>query len=181
MAVITINDLTRNGAVQVLAVQTEATSTEALSAWRHFSAGGSTLGTTGSTDEGFATFDIDERIAFIVSWANSSDNSTFGPTLTVSAGSDRRAYKAGQGTFSFFPAGSATGSTAAWSGKRWLVGPFESARFARETTAGSTAARGTAEGRNHIQFTLTNTSGEQGNAGRVNIAAFKLPVVGYAT
>jgi len=157
-------------------------STETIAMTRFRAIGGTTLGTTGTTDEGFATFDVDDKVAFIVSWVCSSAvNDETGLTLTVRAGSDRRAWQNDLGAFSFYPAGASSGSSGGWRGKRHIVGPFESARFARETTAGSTAARGVREGGNHIQFTLSANTSESGHQGRVNILAFRMPDVQYDT
>jgi len=180
MAVFTVNQLSRNGRV---AVQNIAlASTNVIAPTRFRAIGGTTLGTTGSTDVGFATFDVDDKTAFIVSWACSSAVSTGKQLLlTVAAGSDGRAWQNELGSYSFYPAGSATGSSGTYRGKRYIIGPFESARFARETTAGSTAARGTKAGNNHIQFTLSAASSESGNQARVNVLAFKMPGVSYST
>ena len=184
MAVLDVRQMVRNGRLQVQTVSALTTAANGLTRFRNI--GGTTLTSTDSTTpanvNAYATFDLDDKVGFIVSWCGSSDINTTGHLLlTVSAGTNRRAWQNDLGSFSFYPSGSVTGSTDGWVGKRYILGPFESARFARETTAGSTVAVGTREGNNHIRFSVSASSSELGHAGRVNILAFRMPAVNYAT
>lgn len=177
-------DLTRNGALSIFNVtssgapylgvaellSTRVSSIRALS-------GGSTLINTADTVQ--FPFSVDEKIGFIVSWAATAEAATTGSlNLKVKAGDG---YRAVLGNYNLIVDTGATGSgSTAGRLKRWILGPFESARFAEEATS---TAGGCSTGDQAITFELTTDyiAGSTRARGTVNILPFTMPVVEFAT
>jgi hypothetical protein len=153
---------------------------------RNIVAGGSTdyLALSHSTAPGCSTsteavgwipVDVDDAVFLFVGWSATATSTS--ATLTVAAGDEERAYKRGQGayTFNLYDTGGESGQS-----KTAVIGPFESARFAKKST-GLTSTQGSiAAGLSYIQVTLStdgsNTTDQQNIAA---VVAFKIPTVTY--
>ncbi len=172
----TNRSLTKNSASLIHATGLMSTQAVSFAPWREM--GGTTISTTGGSTSARAAFrlDNDDKIGFLVSW-NCTAATTGNRRITVSAGSEGRAWNRDQGSYSFFPSGSATGTSGARYGKRWLLGPFESARFAVQSTSTDW------NGRNEIRMTIVSACSSAGDlhCNKAHVLAFKMPVVNYST
>jgi hypothetical protein len=192
MSVATIRNLERNGALQIYA----STSTELfeqssyLDAW--YAGVGSTVTelaavnssnldvTVTDATTGFVKIPIpeDDNIAFVVSWAASSTQQY--AHLHVSPGQERMGWQQGQGGFTV--ALEASGGSG--QGKRYLVGPFESARFARVSrSTDNGVGAGSSDigiGKKFVRFFLSVTTSEDGVHGQFSVAPFRMPRVTYS-
>ena len=171
MAIESPDNLVRNSSVSLITSDSSAI-TDNCALWRN--TGGTTLLSTGddSTGTGLVTvqYDKDDQIAFLVSFA-ASNATTVPPVLTVTQGSERRGWQRDIGSFTL-----TLNTTGARRGSRFIVGPFETARFAIKSTSTVHAP----EGRNYVKFTAsTGSGGAQSN--KVNILAFRMPDVQYDT
>lgn len=154
---------------------------------RRVVAGGSTdyLALSHSTDAGCSSsteavgwipVDVDDAVFLFVGWSATATSTS--ATLTVSAGDSPRAYMQGQGAYTFTLYDTGGGESPS---KTAVIGPFESARFAKKST-GLTSTQGSiAAGLSYIEVTLstdgTATTDQQNIAA---VVAFKIPTVSYA-
>ena len=198
MAIATRTRLTRNSGTRIAYATTVAPVTIAATsgfATTFRGLGGTTLCSTdwstgASTGNALVTveYPVDDKIAFLVSWActealNAAQAATC--VLNVSAGTLRRGYRRDLGDFNIRlaqnVAGLSTATTGAM-GNRFIVGPFETAQFARESESTVHAP----VGRNYVRFryagiAATSSGPNQPQAGKCNIVAFEMPVVRYDT
>ncbi len=162
-----------NNTVSLLDIFTvDPASSDATETYR-LSNAGTTIHVSTDPDENTVNFlhDVDGKIGFLVRWGCTANESTSDyPTVTVVAGSEGRAWNRDQGAVSFM-----IESTAAFIGKTYLVGPFESARFAIQSTSTDWPNR------NEVRFTISADTCADIFAQRVNILPFKMPVVSYST
>ena len=167
MAIETVDRMVRNSGTLI----TTFTPTTALTRpqFRAFAGAGSTLiASQPATGAGALTvqYDADDKIGFIVTWL--CTRATIA-TLRVAQGALRRAWQRDIGNYNLsITAGGATG-------RKYVLGPFETARFALRSASAVQAP----VGRNYVRFTVATTSTLQ--EGRFNIQAFRMPDVRYAT
>ena len=155
----------------------EAAAANFLADWAKLIGSGSTLSTVTSTNDVVVPLDQDGNMVFMVSWACCS--STNAPNLNVEVG-DR--WRGALADFDLtLPVGT-TGTTGSITGRRWLIGPFESARFGKQATS---TDFGVKIGAHYVRFSLTTenstyTTGTE-RTGKVNIFPFRMPRVDYDT
>ena len=135
--------------------------------------------TVTSTNDVTVALDRDD-LAFIASWYSSalSSGTTECPNLRVKAG-DR--WRNDIGAFDLQIAPDSSG-TAGAQVRKWLIGPFESARFAEQAT--STSIAETKIGAHYITFSLTTAYSTHSTVvrhGKINIVPFRMPRVDYDT
>jgi hypothetical protein len=170
MAIETADRLVRNSSV-LLGVFTPTTAPTRPALRALMGVGTTLLSTAASTGNGSVTvqYDVDDKIAFRVAWLATAA-STGVCRLTVTQGTARRAWQRDIGSFTLtMPAAGSTGRV-------YMVGPFETARFAVRSTSTVQAP----VGRNYVRFTGT-TGSTSPQARRWNIQAFRMPDVRYAT
>lgn len=141
--------------------------------------GGTTLTSTAGSRSAQFPYGIDDKIAFVVSWCATAEAATTG-SLTLQAKSGE-GFQADLGNYNLYVEGGATGSgSTAGRLKRWIIGPFESARFA-ETATSTGGGATTGEQAITLRITTDYLARSTRARGAVNILPFKLPVVDYAT
>ena len=174
--------MARNSAVKILDVTSSASTVSAVATvlaangvqWRAAGAG-STYSTLTTANDVNVKLDADDRIGFLVSWCCTQDAAPVTQTLSVSAGSARGAWRNDVGAYTLNLC-TAAHSTATKL-RKWILGPFEGARFAQ--TATSTAA-GVKTGHRYVTFTMAvNTSAAQ--SAKAGILPFRWPDVSYTT
>ena len=192
MTVATGANLARNSAVTiksgtstdiVLVLQTTGGMTHLVSTTLGFVLRGSTepiaSATTSSTEVLNVGIPVDDKTAFLITWAASATSTE--AVLTVKAGEDRRAWQEGQGSFQVT-------STAddAYVFCQKIIGPFESARFGRvscSTSAGGfiSGSSDIGLGKTFVQFHLYSSDGSTDLIRNWCILPFRLPTVTYDT
>ena len=106
----------------------------------------------------------DEKIGFLVSlWASST--AVTETTISVAQGSEGRAWQRSLGQFDV----SVTCTRAGGAGYQYFLGPFESARFAYESTDESDAIR------------IWLSASSSGESAMATVEAFRMPSVTYST
>ena len=138
---------------------------------------GSTLSTVTSTNDVVVPLDQDGAVAFLVSWACCS--STHASNLNVSVG-DRWRNKLAD--FDLMLSAASSGTTGSANARRWIVGPFESARFGKQATSTNFGVK---IGAHYVRFALTTkytplTTGVERDS-KVSIFPFRMPRVDYDT
>jgi hypothetical protein len=167
MAIETADRLVRNGSVLIHSFVPSTASTRP--ATRANVGAGTTLLSTGAAADSAVTvqYDVDDKIAFRVTWFATAASTA---VLTVAQGSIRRGWQRDIGSFQL------TMTAAGATGRTYMVGPFETARFAIRSTSTAHAP----VGRNYVRFT-GSTAGASAQSRRWNIQAFRMPTVRYAT
>ena len=172
MAVLTPRTMVRNGSVGWLASTSTGTATSSTE-WRgylgqtHLQSHTTAATVTPSTvSSGFCDVLIprDEKIGFLISWHASSTGQT--AWVGVAAGSEGRAWQRDLGQFTV----SLTCTRTNGAGYQRLLGPFESARFAYQSTSNASAIK--------IWIAATATGND---ASQMTVDAFRMPSVSYDT
>ena len=170
----TKRQMARNGAVNTFTGALAASSGQFVPFMQGSVVTISTTSTSSTARSAAFQHEADDKIGFFLSWCNTVAT-TGSISVVVSAGSEGRAWNRDQGAYTFYPSGSATGSSGANTGKRWILGPFESARFAVKSTSTQWS------GRNEVRMTIVTTSAGVRHNNRVGIVPFKMPVVSYSS
>ena len=137
---------------------------------------GSSLSTVNSTADVVVPLDQDSAVAFVVSWA--CTDSTQAINLNVSVGDRWRSKLA---DFDLLVSPASSGSTGTAVARRWLIGPFESARFGKQATSTNFGVK---MGQHYVRFALTTeysnmTAARAGS--KVSVLPFRMPRVDYDT